>query len=143
MILRRASPPAPRALPFAALPLLGLLMLTACGGKADDSAAAADGGDGAAPCDETGVQGVVTDEAGTLGPSPGARVYAYEGVGVGVAPIETQTDTNGAYSLPLPAGTWSLTAEGSNGCITDGPVTVEVTVCGIEERELVLALCPG
>ncbi|MFM2248390.1 MAG: Carboxypeptidase regulatory-like domain [Pseudomonadota bacterium] len=125
------------------LPVLGLLALTACGGKDDSASAADDGGDGAVPCDETGVAGVVTDEAGTLGPSPGARVYAYEGVGVGGAPIETQTDANGAYSLPLPAGTWSLTAEGSNSCITDGPVTVEVTVCGIEAQDLVLGLCPG
>lgn len=138
-----AAPPALCAPRPTLLAVLGLLALSACGGKADDSAAAADGGDGEAPCDETGVQGVVTDEAGTLGPSPGARVYAYEGVGVAGTPIETQTDASGAYSLPLPAGTWSLTAEGSNGCITDGPVTVEVTVCGFEVQDLVLALCPG
>jgi hypothetical protein len=141
MVPRRAARPLLLRAPL--LPLLGLLTLGACGGKDDDSAAADDGADGAVPCDETGVQGVVTDETGTLGPSPGARVYAYEGVGVGGTPIETQTDANGAYILPLPAGTWSLTAEGSNNCITDGPVTVEVSVCGVEERDLVLGLCPG
>ena len=119
----------------------GLACIPACNGKPGDTAAAAD--DGLSPCDETGLQGVVIDEVGTLGPVAGARVSIAEDQPNPQPPIETQTDADGAFLLELPAGAYIVSAAGRNGCVTDAPTSVDVPVCGYATVDLRLVLCQG
>jgi hypothetical protein len=117
------------------LPLL--LLITACGDKDADSGAPT--GD----CPAMGVRGQVTDEAGSPGPSPSARVRVWAASDLDSAPIEALADTDGVYSVDPGPGRWVLLAEGTNGCITEDAVTVEIGPCGADGVDLVLAMCPG
>jgi len=113
-----------------------------CTGKAADSAGA--NPPEVEPCGETGARGVVIDTLGTPTPSPGARVYIFEGaIARGNPMLETATNAEGWFSVPLPPGTYALVATAVNGCSTESASEVEVPVCGDAEVRLHLRICGG
>jgi len=72
--------------------------------------------------------------------APGARVFAQ--VPGDDLPIETLADSAGLFTLPLPAGTWSLAAATADlRCVSGSNPSVTVTACGTQAVSLTIDTC--
>ena len=111
----------------------GVLGLVGCAGGADTGACAA-------PVSE--IAGVVVDEVGTLGPSPGAEVRL-TALDRDAPVLTTKTDAEGRFRMTPAPGRYQVDAAGTNGCFTEGGVGVPVPGCGIDGLELRLTICSG
>ena len=116
------------------------------GGDADaDTDADADADDTGSPCDSDlgTIEGTVMQDFSwdDLDPVPadGARVFAAQSIEE--LPVETIANTEGGFRFPLPAGTWSLTAETAESCVTTEARVVTLSACDTHTLTLTVDDC--
>lgn len=84
------------------------------------------------------IDGTVVEYEG--GRVPAATVYL---VPQGGDMLETRADEGGVFTVELPAGPWTLSAEDRQGCFTGEDLVVEVEACSTLQVELVMELWVG
>jgi len=110
-----------------------------------DADADADADDTGSPCDSDlgTIEGTVMQDFSwdDLDPVPagGARVFAAQSIEE--LPIETIANTEGGFLFPLPAGTWSLTAETAESCVTTEATVVTLSACDTQALTLTVDDC--
>ena len=118
-----------------------LLSLAACADKNEDSAAVScESGEGQ-------IWGRVwnANVEGEPVPMQGAAVYLFAGdVAGGTPELELRSEADGAFSVALAPGTWTLTGEElGTGCFTGEALTVSLAACEAEEVELTMDVWGG
>ena len=116
--------------------------LIACGATEKDTGAGADTGVDCAEVLGT-LAGEVVEEVdpGVFEPMATAKVMASQG---DVIVLETITDDEGRFSLPLEAGEYIVSAtNGDETCFTSEPLTVDVAACKTSDVTLLMDLWIG